>query len=261
MAEILTELQSLKQATQEQSAITQAMTEIVEGQMEKIESGVAEFKQWMEETTAEGIKGEGRYVTEFTVKGDKDTFYPVVFQMPKDDETTIQIYRHYAWNRLGGSDFNATHVASALVILKGQTYGWNGDANYLSTVVNQQRYRRCVAKVAFRAWSTSEKLDLAGASTGYNQHSTPAYCCPSYSGFHLRGGNLTYRIYSNHRINFKLLADNQEIYQNAQGNVVNAKWRAKTVHIDNAEIGDSINDVGENFIGYNNLKTVTQTEA
>ncbi|AUI87564.1 hypothetical protein BS333_14185 [Vibrio azureus] len=260
MAEILTELQSLKQATQEQSAITQAMTEVVEGQMGKIESGVAEFKQWMEETTAEGIKGEGRYVTEFTVKGDKDTFYPVVFQMPTNDETTIQIFRHYAWNRLGGSDFNTTHVASALVVLKGQNYPWGGDANYLRTLVNVQRYRKCVAKVGFKAWCQIEKYSGSGRDTVWNKTRVPAYSCQAMSGFHLRGGNLKYRIYSNHRINFNLLTDGEQIGHRPDAHI-NLRWIAKTVNLEDAEIGDIDNNVGDDFIGYNNLKTVTQTEA
>ena len=46
-----------------------------------------------EETKAEDIEGQGRYLTELFVEGDKNTFYPVYFEMPSEDETTIQVFR------------------------------------------------------------------------------------------------------------------------------------------------------------------------
>ena len=59
-------------------------------------------------------------------------------------------------------------MASALVVLKGQAYPWHGDANYLRTVVNRQRYRQCVAQNRFLLGVRS-KEDPDGADTEYNK--------------------------------------------------------------------------------------------
>ena len=181
MSEILNQLQEVKLAAQAQTQASQAQTTEVANKMGQIDQTLQQAKQsidaWKKEIKAEDIKGQGRYVTELFVDGDKDTFYPVYFEMPSGDETIIQVFREYYWNSKKNtsedndrpSDFNDTHVTSALVVLKGQAHPWNGQANYLRTVVNCQKYRQCVAKVGFKAWCETQKLNSALADTIYNK--------------------------------------------------------------------------------------------
>ncbi|WP_114787504.1 hypothetical protein [Vibrio tetraodonis] len=253
MSEILNQLQEVKLAAQAQTEASQAQTTEVANKMGHIDQTLQQAKQsfdaWKEETKAVDIEGQGRYETEFFVDGDKDTFYPVYFEMPSGDESEIQIYRHYSWNK-DSNDFNANrHVASALVILKGQTCPWSGDANYLRTVVNRQRYRPSVAKVGFYAWCETQKMDPDGRDVSYNRAGA-GYKARTHSGFMLRGGKLKYKIYSNRPIVFKLCkTDGEEIYSNSASHV-NASWLSKTVSLAEAEAGDSDNNVPLNYISY-----------
>ncbi|MCC8380057.1 hypothetical protein [Xenorhabdus sp. PB30.3] len=216
-----------------------------------LDSSLNNLNNWKDNVKSIDLSGQGRYVTKLTVKGDKDTFYPVIFTMNSGDETVIQIYRAYAWNANhtnDPSDFDATHVASALVILKGQANPWHGDANYLRTVVNFQRYRQCVAQVGFQAWCEATKKDPAKPDTGYNSNVT-GYLEKQCSSFMLRGGNLTYEVYSNYPINFRLMNDGDVISEHDYDHT-NVKWVARTVALADAESGDENNNHGVSYIGY-----------
>jgi len=227
--------------------VTKTVTETLGNINSAVAKSSQEFEEWKDSIRANNIEGESLYITEVYVDGDKDTFYPVIFRMPDSKETTIEIYRHYAWNS-EGSDFNATHVASALVILKGQSYPWSGDANYLRTIVNYQRYRKCVGHVAFSAWAKVEKKDQLGPDSVYNKPQT-GFTCRSLSSFMLRGGKLKYNIYSNHPIEFRLLKDGELIYEHGSQKV-NVKYLAKTVILEDFISGDSNNNHGTTYIGY-----------
>ncbi|WP_341661191.1 hypothetical protein [Vibrio sp.] len=251
MSEILNQLQEVKLAAQAQTEASQAQTTEVANKMGHIDQTLQQAKQsfdtWKSSTKAEGIEGQGRYVTELFVDGDKDTFYPVYFQMHAEDENEIQIYRNYNWNH-DNNDFNARrHVASALVVLKGQANPWNGQANYLRTVVNRQQYRPCVANVGFLAWCEAQKIDPDGPDSEYNKPQV-GYLARARSGFMLRGGKLKYQIYSNKPIEFHLYqTEGEEIYSYSGHNV---NWLSKTVSLAEAEAGDSNNNVPLNYISY-----------
>ncbi|MCG7491524.1 hypothetical protein MHN79_18745 [Vibrio sp. Of14-4] len=257
MSEILNQLQEVKLAAQAQTEASQAQTTEVANKMGHIDQTLQQAKQsfdaWKSSTKAEEIEGQGRYVKELFVDGDKDTFYPVYFKMPAEEETTIQILRHYQWNSADGklgtpSDFNDTHVAAALVVLKGKDYPWSGNANYLRTVVNRQRYRQCVAKVGFYAWCEAQKKDSDGPDSMYNK-SKVGYEARTRSGFMLRGGKLRYQIFSNKPIKFYLYQnDGEEIY--SRSGRENVKWLSKTVSLAEAEAGDSNNNVPLNYTSY-----------
>ncbi|NHB94560.1 hypothetical protein [Photorhabdus cinerea] len=222
-----------------------------------LDSSVNSLNQWKNTTKAIDISGQGRYLTTLTVKGDKDTFYPVFFRMNSGDETVIQIHRSFGWNskeKEDPSDFDATHVASALVILRGQADPWHGDANYLRTIVNVQRYRQCVAKVGFLAWCEAVKGDPAGPDTSYNRNEI-GYLARQYSSFMLRGGNLMYEIYSNSPISFRLLNDGDVIATHPYENT-NVKWVARTVALANAEAGDENNNHGISYMAYSSNSDV-----
>lgn len=225
------------------AALTQSMSEQNTSKLEELDSQLVQ----MQTEGIDALNGERRYVTTITVNGDKDTFYPVTFKMPSDSESEIQIFRHYSWNR-ESSDFNTTHVASALVVLRGQAHAWDGDANYLATLVNTQRYRQTVANIGFRAYSQTTKRDEAGANTGYNNLVT-GYNCAVKSGFMLRGGKLTYRIISNHPISFTLHDEGELIAHNGASNT-NVNWIANTLHVDDVETGDSNNNHSTTYISY-----------
>ncbi|MYM61121.1 hypothetical protein GTG28_17980 [Vibrio sp. OCN044] len=264
MSEILNQLQEVKLAAQAQTEASQAQTTEVANKMGHIDQTLQQAKQsfdaWKEETKAEDIQGQGRYVTELFVDGDKDTFYPVCFKMHSGEETTIQIYREYSWNSKKNtsedidrpSDFNDTHVAAALVVLKGQDYPWSGNANYLRTVVNRQRYRQCVAKVGFYAWCEAQKRDSDGPDSMYNK-SKVGYEARTRSGFMLRGGKLRYQIFSNRPIKFYLYqTDGEEIY--SRSGRENVTWLSKTVSLAEAEAGDSKNNVPLTYTSYDNAQ-------
>ncbi|KJF95189.1 hypothetical protein [Photobacterium angustum] len=242
---------------QQISSLVQAsekLTETVSNKIGEIDKRCDEtltsLELWKENVTAESIQGEGKYVNEITVKGDKDTLYPVYFSMPSGAQAEIQIYRAYHWNNSTKSKeeqsaFNATHVASALVVLRGQAHFWNGDANYLRTDVNFQRYRPTVGGIGHSGYAYRNKLTSNEASTEYSTEHTGFNGC-SFSSFFLRGGNLTYSIISNREIDFRLMMDSgTEIYQSSS---VNAVWTSVTLNV-NTMNNDGNNNLGTTFIG------------
>ena len=216
----------------------------------RVEQAENEFDSWKENLTADDINAEGRYVTNLYVEGDKDTFYPVVFRLPFDNETEITIFRHYSWNSYSNSDFSASHVSGVLVKLVGQAYPWSGNGNYLRTLVNRQRYRQTVANIGFAAYSTADKKDPLGPDTTYNQAGT-GYTARAHSGFMLRGGRLKYQIVSNRKVDFKLLADGEEFYSHTASNT-NVKYLGKTLTLpsDAIQTGDSLNNHPTTFVSY-----------
>ncbi|EDP57015.1 hypothetical protein [Vibrio sp. AND4] len=216
----------------------------------RVEQATEELDAWKENLTPNDINAEGRYVTELYIKGDKDTFYPVIFSMPSNTETEITIFRHYSWNNYSNSDFNTSHVAGALVALRGQSHPWSGNANYLRTVVNFQRYRQTVANVGFLAYCNAAKSDPAGNDTVYNRP-TEGYLARVHSGFMLRGGRLKYLIVSNHKIDFKVLADGEEFYNHKESHT-NVKFLGKTLTLPNDAIqtGDSSNNHSTTYVSY-----------
>ncbi|MFS1895127.1 hypothetical protein [Vibrio lentus] len=244
-----TQFDALKQViTTDGAKVVSDVDSLGRSKLQQLDSELARVKQGVDIQT---LGGQGRYVTEITVNGDKDTFYPVSFRMDKNGETEIQIYRNYAWNRKGSSDesdFNTSHVAGVLVSLRGQTYAWDGNANYLRTVVNYQRYRQCVAAVGFQAYCQAEKLDPLGPDTSYNKAGL-GYVAKIDSGFMLRGGKLKYQIISNKPIQFSLLSDGDVIASSAASNT-NVKWVAKTLPLASAETGDRSNKHSTTYIGY-----------
>ncbi|NRD72693.1 hypothetical protein HQQ94_05405 [Shewanella sp. VB17] len=242
-------------STQETGALIKSvnnMTATVAGKMgeidKKVNAAKSSFNSWMDTTKAVNINGEGRYVTELEVDGDKDTFYPVYFRMETGEETKIEVYRHYTWNK-GKNDFDtsSSHIASALVVLRGQSYSWDGDANYLRTLVNVQRYRQTVAKVGFKGWCDVEKLDPNGPDSDYNSPDE-GYISRAHSCFMLRGGRLKYRITSNSPLTFKVYQEGDEFYRHEARNF---RYIAKTVQLADAESGDADNNHGTTYVGYN----------
>jgi len=246
-----TQFDVLKQTiTSDGAAVITNVDTLGRNKLQQLDTELAKVKQGVD---INALGGEGRYVTEFTVNGDKDTFYPVVFRMPEGSETEIQIFRHYSWNNNGSSepsDFNVSHVASALVVLRGQATPWNGDANYLRTLVNFQRYRECVANIGFLAYCQAEKKDPLGADTNYNKTGR-GYVARTHSGFMLRGGTLKYQIISNKPISFSLHADG-DVFSSRPHPSLNVNWVAKSLPLESVEAGDGNNNLGTNYIGYKN---------
>lgn len=216
--------------------------------LQQLDSELARVKQSVD---INALGGEARYVTEITVSGDKDTFYPVYFILPTGDETDIQVFRHYSWNSKNSGaeagDFDATHVASALVVLKGQAYAWNGDANYLRTVVNYQRYRQCVSNISHRGYVEQMKNSPTGPDSSYNSQREGYLAC-RHSSFMLRGGNLKYQIISNKPITFSLKGENELV--DSQGGTLNYKWLAKALPLSEIENGDGNNNHPTTYISY-----------
>ena len=108
MSEILNQLQEVKLAAQAQTEASQAQTTewpIKWAKLTKHCNKPNKVLIWKEETKAVDIEGQGRYVKELFVDGDKDTFYPVYFLWIQR-RNEIQIYRNYFWNR-DNNDFNA----------------------------------------------------------------------------------------------------------------------------------------------------------
>ncbi|MCC4238140.1 hypothetical protein LL266_16750 [Vibrio anguillarum] len=243
-----TQFEALKQTiTTDGAKVVSDVDSLGRNKLQQLDSELASIKQNVD---IQALGGQGRYVTEITVNGDKDTFYPVVFQMPEHDgdECEIQIYRYYGWNSSTGSepsDFNATHVASALVVLRGQANPWHGNANYLRTLVNRQRYRQCVSNIGFAAYCVRGKLDLMGESNSENT-ALETYQ-GNKSGFMLRGGKLKYQIISNKPIQFSLLNDGDVIMSETRRNL---KYTAKVLPVDSVEVGDSVNNHSISYISY-----------
>ena len=244
-----TQFDALKQViTADGAKVVSDVDSLGRGKLQQLDSELARVKQGVDIQT---LGGQGRYVTEITVNGDKDTFYPVYFILPTGDETEIQVYRHYSWNNKNSGaqagDFDTTHVASALVVLKGQAYPWNGDANYLRTVVNYQRYRQCVANISHRGYVTQTKHSHSGPDSSYNSEREGYVSCRQ-SGFMLRGGKLKYQIISSKPITFSL--KNEGDLVDSQAGVLNYKWLAKELPISSIENGDGNNNHPTTYIGY-----------
>ncbi len=251
MSEIIRELQRVKQASQEQTAASQRLSADVVATLEEIDLRVNQVEQdlsvWQSSVKAKDLDGEPRYITEITVTGDKDTFYPVFFTMPSGDETTLQIYRHSTWNNNQSgdeaSDFDSPYVASALVILKGQANSLNGDANYLRTVVNYQRYRSTVANVAFLGYVQRE--DNLPENAPYYPSSQVGYFNTRQSSFMLRGGKLKYQIIANKPIDFLLPNEGDRLAEDADW-----IWWATTLPLSDFKAGDSDNNHPTTYISY-----------
>ncbi|WP_299021500.1 hypothetical protein [uncultured Photobacterium sp.] len=244
-----TQFDALKQTiTTDGAKVVSDVDSLCRNKLQQLDSELARVKQSVD---INALGGQGRYVTEITVNGDKDTFYPVYFILPDGDETEIQVYRHYSWNSknsgVDAGDFDATHVASALVILKGQAYPWNGDANYLRTVVNYQRYRQCVVNISHRGYVEQTKNSPTGPDSAYNSQREGYLAC-RHSGFMLRGGKLKYQIISNKPITFSLKGEGDLV--DSQGGTLNYKWLAKVLPLSAIENGDSSNNHPTTYISY-----------
>lgn len=242
-----TQFDALKQTiTANGAKVVSDVDSLGRNKLQQLDSELARVKQTID---INALSGEGRYVTEITVNGDKDTFYPVVFSMPIGSETEIQIFRAYNWNGKSASnpgDYDSNSVGGALVVLRGQSNPWGGDANYLRTLLNYQRYRQTVSNIGFRAFSLADKKDPLGVSNVYNQQGLGYVACRS-SGFMLRGGKLKYQIVSNKKITFSLLNDGDVFGSDSSQNV---KWVAKSMPLSSISSGDAQNNHPTTYIGY-----------
>ncbi|MFS1982215.1 hypothetical protein BCU36_025180 (plasmid) [Vibrio lentus] len=261
MPNITEELQELKKASQAQTSASQQLADEVSQKMgaidKKTNDSIAKQKKKVEEfiatATPASIDAEGRFYVDITVKGDKDTFYPVYFRMPSSDSFELEIYRHYSWNNNSRhvderSDFDVSHVSGVLVSLVGQTYSWSGDANFLRTLVNCQRYKQTVANVGFLGYASAHKVNSDLPDTMYTEKDT-GFICNAQSSFHLRGGNLKYRIYTNHKIPFSLKRQGEVVYKHAAERV-NVEWRAVELNVADIVTGDSKNNHKSYYISY-----------
>ena len=223
-----------------------ALSVVQQGFDEKVAAFDAELSALKLSGTVEDINGQPRYVYDIKMNGDKDTFYPVYFLLPSVGTTKIEISRSFNWDAGGASDFNTSHVGSALVSLVGNSYPWHGSANFLRTVVNKQAFRQTVSNVGFRAYALAVKKDLSGDVTSYNQ-SGKTFNVMTRSSFHLRGGRLSYQIVTNTPILFSTPDDGEIITSHAGNNV---EWLAKTISVADVVSGDSENNHGVNFNSY-----------
>jgi hypothetical protein len=251
-----TQFDTLKQTiTSDGAAIVANVDTLGRNKLQQLDTELAKVKQSVD---INSLSGEARYVTEITVNGDKDTFYPVFFTMPSGGETEIQICRSYSWNNTSSgaqaSDFNATHVSGVLVVLRGQASPWSGNGNYLRTLVNKQRYRQSVANIGFLAYCVASKSNNSESDTVYNR-AGEGYVNRTHSGFMLRGGKLKYQIISNKKITFDL-KDTGDILKDYPNAGINVKWTAKALSLTSIEIGDADNNFNTNYIGHSTPKAV-----
>ncbi|WP_240205902.1 hypothetical protein [Vibrio sp. CyArs1] len=242
--------EALKQTiTSERAQVVSNIDTLGRKKLQSIDSELATIRQNMD---IQALNGEGRYVTEITVNGDKDTFYPVAFQMPRNGETEIQIFRHWSWNNIyqgvEASDFNAERLASALIVLRGVSSEWSDDGDYLRTLVNRQRYRKTVANIGYMAYCSAVKYDASGADTPSNQNKV-GFQAGEFSGFMLRGGKLKYQIITNQPIDFRLLADG-DVIGHHKHETTNVSWIARTLPLSEVVNGDPANNHSDEYISY-----------
>ena len=192
---------SLEQQISELVSATNDLTNEVVGKMGSIDQrmGQAEqdFTSWRNATTAEQIKGEGRYLQDIVIGGSTDLLYPVWWQFPSNTFGVgkLAISRHYGWN--GGVNerpLNAAsvHQAALLLEMEGNATPWSGDANFLEIKRFNEKYNGTASHVQFGAYAFRESADGVNppdyGPDGYNY---------IYSGCYLRGGGLLYRITKN----------------------------------------------------------------
>lgn len=215
----------------------------------KVKSVCVKFENWFENTNADEINGEGRFCVDINVNGNKDLFYPVYFVMSDVEELRLFITRGFNWNQ-SESDFNVSHIGSAQVSLRGESFPWGGNTNFLRTIINFQRYRQTVGNIGFYGWGEIKKLDPSGPDTDDNSPMV-GYLSKELSSFHLRGGKLRYRITSNKRIEFSLYNDGDDVILNPDP-VFNYSFIARTIGVDEIGIGDHDNNLGLSYISYKN---------
>lgn len=246
-----TQFDALKQTiTTDGAKVVSDVDSLGRNKLQQLDSELALVKQGVD---IKALGGQGRYVTEITVNGDSDRFYPVVFRMPWGEESEIQIYRSHIWNSSKSdnpSDLNSNTPGGALVVLRGHATPWAGVPIYLRTLVNNQTYRQNVANIAYRAFVRFAKGDHpSGNDTSYSQKGTD-YGDTYYSGFMLRGGKMKYLIISNHPITFKLKQDGELLTDNSGTESVNCKSYAVSVHERNVDIGDDYNNHSISYSAY-----------
>lgn len=247
-----TQFDALKQTiTTDGAKVVSDVDSLGRNKLQQLDSELARVKQSVD---INALGGEARYVTEITVNGDKDTFYPVYFAMPSG-ETEIQIFRNYTWNNKGSSepsDFDSATVAGVVVVLRGNSTPWSGNGAYLRTLVNVQTYRQTVANIGLNAFCHVEKYNPLGPDTPYNRPGD-YYGHKQKSGFMLRGGKLKYQIITNKPIAFELKQDG-ELLINWTTDVANGTLTAKTLSASQVTTGDADNNHGYSYNGYKSSK-------
>jgi len=105
------------------------------------------------------------YTNIITVKGDVDTFYPVVFKLARRGLFNIDIYRDY--RDTAPSDWNSsTHKGGLTFSMDVAGTEWGGNPSVLDVKKYEYTYTPQVAKVAYTAHGYSAVVWLRGGGTG-----------------------------------------------------------------------------------------------
>ncbi|SDU83883.1 hypothetical protein SAMN05216202_0359 [Pseudomonas mucidolens] len=176
------------------------LTETVTNQIGKIDARVdtafSQFATWRNSVQAKDINGRALYSQEIDLTDlPTDTFYPVWWRMPGNDngETEVTVSRVY--NRDAGlAPFGQgiVHIAGLNLQMEGCGHLWSGDSSFLTVKRISQTYRETARGVSLGmiciARSVSGVKPLySGLKDGQVTQAS------SYSGVYLRGG-LSYTV-------------------------------------------------------------------
>lgn len=211
------------------------LTGTVRGQSAAIDATVnakiGQMDAWMVENTP-----ERRYVTDITIHGSKDYFYPVWWRLQSSGAEGIHkvsVGRYFSWNGKPGErplNPDSEHQASLLLELEGSDTAWAGGPNFMEVKRFAEMYHGTVSHVAFAMYCRQYRIDTSKpVYVGVEDGSFGAYC-QTKSGLYLRGGGLRYRIVTNQALlefGFDNGAGGNRVIETA--NHVNTRWEVSPI--------------------------------
>jgi hypothetical protein len=114
-----------------------------------------------QQTGTEQIVPKNMYKGDFTVAGDKDTYYPVVFKYGEQNMVNhLKIYRSY--HEAGPNELSLTHKGGLLLEFDVNYGGWGGQAYGWKVANHQYAYHTTFANATHSMWNMGFTVWLRG---------------------------------------------------------------------------------------------------
>ena len=99
---------------------------------------------YAQQTGTEQIVSKNIYKGDFTVAGDKDTYYPVIFKAGQQNLINhLKIYRSY--HEAGPNELSLTHKGGLLLEIDVNYGGWGGQSYGWKIAAHQESYHSTFA--------------------------------------------------------------------------------------------------------------------
>lgn len=139
------------------------------------------LKIFAQQTGTEQLVPKNIYKGDFTVAGDKDTYYAVVFKYGEQNMINhLKIYRSY--HEAGPNELSLTHKGGLLLEFDVNYGGWGGQAYGWKVANHQYAYHTTFANATHSMWNMGFTVWLRGGGFVYHYESEkPAQLQVAYS--------------------------------------------------------------------------------